>query len=157
MGDTTSNRAYRKPLSTDGASGLTDYWRNLADDVDADVAEIVGDYLTSVKDTSVGSIIGSFTLSSAVVRTLMDGKLVFFQLTVTLTAAITATAGAFTDVPCFTLDAAYRPSATVNAVVGGLNTGEAVLSATGVVSIRSSSDTITSGTTILTNFFYIVD
>lgn len=41
MGDTTTNRHYPKPLSTDPASGLTQIWRDLADAIDTDVANLI--------------------------------------------------------------------------------------------------------------------
>lgn len=42
MGDTTTNRSYRIPASTDTAASLTDYWRNLGSDIDVDMGTIFG-------------------------------------------------------------------------------------------------------------------
>lgn len=59
MGDTTTNRAYRKPQSTDGAVNLTDYWRNLADDVDGDMNVVANPAICKVRQTVAQSLTNS--------------------------------------------------------------------------------------------------
>lgn len=56
MGDTTSHRAYRKPQSTDGAVNLTDYWRNLGDDIDADMNVVANPPICKVRQTVAQSL-----------------------------------------------------------------------------------------------------
>ncbi len=120
----------------------------------ADIVDTIEANMAS--DTSVGTAAANFTLVSAVVRTALGGKLIDFTLYITSDNAITATNGNFADVAMFTLDAAYRPAEVKNAVAGsGASTGEATLSTAGVVTLRSASDSIASGSNIRVNFTYL--
>lgn len=148
----TANRSYPYPADSDPVRPYEDI-QELAEAVDTDVNALA----TPVEDTSVGSAAANFTLSSAVVRTALGGKLVDFTLYITTNNAITATNGNFSDVAMFTLDAAYRPAEVKNAVAGsGASTGEAVLFTDGVVKLRSASDSIAAGANIRVNFTYLI-
>lgn len=162
MGDTTTNRGYRKPLSGDGAANLTNYWRNLADDIDADIDDIGTVYLTTVKVNTVASVIAAaanFTVTSAVARTLANGKFVHVRMTVTSANALTATSGDITDVTCGTLVAAYRPTETISTVVDGNShsVGVCVVNTDGTISLRSFADTVAAGGGLTISFTFIRD
>jgi hypothetical protein len=78
-----------------------------------------------------------------VARTALGGKLIYVVLVVQRAAALTVTAGNPNpgDETMFTLDAAYRPTEQLNAVVGtGTETGEATINSAGLVVLRSLSD-----------------
>jgi len=107
-------------------------------------------------DTTVGTAATDFTVITAVVRSLLGDHLIDFSLYVTTTNALTASGGNITDVACFTLDAAFRPSDVKTAVFGnGLVTGEARLDTNGVVTLRSASDTVAALTDLRMNFAYV--
>lgn len=153
---TTPNRAYRYPASSDAVT-IADYFSNLANDVDTDVAAIFTDYFTPVTDTDPGTVSAGFTEDgNQIAVTLLDGHLVHIVLFLTLTAVLTATTGNIADTTCYTLDAAYWPDNAVNAVVGnGSMTGEATIGSSGVVQVRAASDTIANGSNIRITATYI--
>lgn len=162
MGTTTPNRSYRIPQSTDGAANLTDYWINLGTDVDTDIGAIMSAYLTPVKVNTVASVItaaANFTVTSAVARTLCNGKFVHVRLTVTTTNALTATSGDITDVTCGTLAAAYRPTETISAPVDGNShsVGVCVVMTDGTISLRAFADTVAALGGLTISFTFIKD
>lgn len=102
-----------------------------------------------VEDLSIGTAAANFTITEAVARTALGGRLVYVHLIMNTTNALTATSGNVADTPMFTLDAAYRPSEDISVGIGtGLVSGEALIADTGVVSIRAASDNIAAGANI---------
>lgn len=102
----------------------------------------IDDLYTTVSDTTIATAAAGWTINGGMIaRTALGGKLVMLHIYCQRAAALTATAGNFTDEDVCTLDAAYRPSDTVNCVMGtGSATGEATIAPTGVVILRSLSD-----------------
>lgn len=107
-------------------------------------------------DSTVGSAAANFTLTAGTVRSILGGKVIFLSLTLVSTNAITASSGNITDTTCFTLDAAYRPTEVACSAFGGVATGFAVLNTNGTVSLWTSSDTITAGSSFRLSFTYII-
>jgi len=110
-----------------------------------------------VEDTTIGTAATGFSTSSMVARTALGGRLVYLELFLNRTGAdITQTNSNVTDTLMFTLDVGYRPSETINAVVGnGSIVGEAAINADGTVTLRAASYTITSGTNVRLTAFFI--
>lgn len=158
MGDLTTNRGYRKPTTTDSAASLTSYWRNLADDVDADVQAIIATYLTPVKNTDPGTIAVGFTVSSVLTRTLMGGKDIYLKIDVVNTSTITPTTNNITDTTIYTLDAAYRPTEVTSSVFSANpGTGEVQINSDGTVVLRTADATISAASNIRMVFKYTID
>lgn len=101
MGDTTTNRAYRKPLSTDGAANLTDYWRNLADDVDSDVnTNIFGVFTTFQTYTPVVTASSTNPTGHTITgRYMQFGKLVIYEIALTFATSEGTGASYFVTLP----------------------------------------------------------
>lgn len=113
MGDTTSNRGYRKPTSTDGAANLTDYWRHLADDVDADVTSILAFFTPSTwTPVLTGTSNPTYTVNEANVFNI--GKLVIANFFLTF---ITAGSGAYS------ISVPFATTGNTGAVLGSANIG----------------------------------
>lgn len=113
-----------------------------------DVSHVDGLDHDGTADSSVGSAAANFSGASATVRTALNGHLVFFQLQITSTNALTATTGNIGDVTCFTLDAAYRPSEPVGFAWGSSVGGFGVLNTNGTVVLWVASDTVAAGSAI---------
>lgn len=119
---------------------------DIVDTVEADIVE----------DTSVGSVPANFSITEAVVRTALGGRLVFVHLLINTTNALTSTGGNITDTTIFTLDAAYRPSENVSVVLGnGSVAGEGIITTAGLVQVRAASHTIAAGTNIRVSATFI--
>lgn len=114
-----------------------------ADHVDTIVADIVS-------DTSIGTASAGFTASAQQARTALGGKLVDVMLLLNRSGAdITQTNTNIGDTACFTLDSDYWPTETRNCWYGnGSMDGEATISTAGVITLRSASYTIVSGTNL---------
>lgn len=110
-----------------------------------DVSHVDGLDHDGTADSSVGTTAANFSGATATVRTALNGHLVFFSLGITSTNALTASSGNITDVTCFTLDAAYRPSEPVGLAFGGSASGFGVLNTNGTVTLWALSDTISAG------------
>ncbi len=120
-----------------------------------DVSHVDGLDHDGTVDSTVGSAAANFSGATATVRTALNGQLVSFTLTITTTNALTASSGNITDVTCFTLDTAYRPSEPVGMAFGGNATGFAVLNTNGAVTLWALSDTISAGGTIRMSCAYL--
>lgn len=120
-----------------------------------DVADVDGLDHDGTADSSVGTTAANFSGATATVRTALKGQLVFFALGITSTNALTAASGNITDVTCFTLDTAYRPSEPVQLTFTGAATGSGVLNTNGTVSIWAFSDTISAGGFIRTSCTFL--
>jgi hypothetical protein len=101
-------------------------------------------------DTSIGTAASGFTTSSGTARLALGGKLVYFDLFVTRSGAdITQTNSNIADTTCFTLDSDFWPSEGYGGIYGnGSMDGEYALSTAGVITLRSASYTIVSGTNL---------
>jgi hypothetical protein len=158
MTDNTANRGYRIPETTDAAVNLTDYWRNLGDDVDADVAAILANYLTPVPDTSLGTAAANFTAVSQNGRKMLNGKLVYLSLSITSDNTLTPSGGDLTDVPMFTVDSSFRPSEQIITAFDDDHAGGTVsLNTSGVISVRTAYGTVVAGRLLSFNFCFIKD
>lgn len=120
-----------------------------------DAADLAGLAHDGTVDTAVGTIASGFTLTSAKVRTALDGALVTFVLDIVPTSAITATSGNITDTTCFTLDAEYAPAEAMMTAFSGQVIGGANLGADGVVQLRTASDTVASGNALRMQWTYL--
>lgn len=117
----------------------------------------IDDLYTVVSDTSIGSVAVNFTVNGNVARTALGGKLVYVNLYLQSTNAITVTAGNVGDTAMFTLDAAYRPAEIVSGDCStGIATGEAVVDTAGVVTLRSMSDPIAAGANLRATFNFLL-
>lgn len=106
------------------------------------------DYPTT--STSIGTAAAGFTASAQQARIALGGKFVDVALFLNRTGAdITQTNTNIADTACFTLDSDYWPTETRNCWYGnGSMDGEATISTAGVVTLRSASYTIVSGTNV---------
>jgi hypothetical protein len=111
-----------------------------------------------VSDTSIGTAGSGFSASAQQARTAINGRLIYINLFLNRTGAdITQTNSNIADTTCFTLDSAYWPSESLNGCYGnGSMDGEFSLTTAGVISLRSASYTIVSGTNIRITATYIV-
>jgi hypothetical protein len=118
---------------------------------------------TSISLTKVTSAFGTtgsgFGSTTGVVRTSLDGKLVYVRISTRNTNAITATNDNITDQLIFTVDnAAYRPSEDVSSVwSSGAGTGEAGFNPSGQIYIRTSDASITANSEIIVYFMFLKD
>jgi hypothetical protein len=108
-----------------------------------------------VQDTSIGSSVGGFTVVSQVLNTALDGRLVTFALTITVTAGLTATAGNVTDTTVFTLASGYWPDFEVGAPFFGNVGGMAYVQTDGDIRLANASDSITAGQNITISATYL--
>jgi hypothetical protein len=108
---------------------------------------VVADIAT---DTSIVTAATGFTLSAASARTVLSGKLIFLEIFITRSGAdVTQTNTNVADLLVCTIDAAYRPDQTINAVCGnGSTVGEVAIGTDGTVTLRSLSYTLVSGTNL---------
>lgn len=121
-----------------------------------DAADVIGLPADASAGTSIGSASAGFTIVSANFRAALNGKLVMWVATITSTNAITATAGNIADTACLTLDAALRPSEQQEFVWTGLMVGAGNIDpTTGVVELRTASDSITAGMSIRLGAIYL--
>lgn len=105
--------------------------------------------LVMVKDTTVGTTASGFTVSVQLVRTGLNGKLIYFKLDTVNTAAITATSNNIADTTVFTLDAAYRPTELTSCVFSSNpGTGECQINPDGTVVLRTADATIAASSNI---------
>lgn len=102
----------------------------------------ISDLYSVTVDTTIATAGAGWTINAGMfARTALGGKLITIHVYCQRAAALTVTAGNFADETMCTIDAAYRPSEVVNMAIGtGSETGEATLSTTGIVSLRSLSD-----------------
>ncbi len=103
----------------------------------------IDDLYTTTVDTTIATAGAGWTINAGMfARTALGGKLITIHVYCQRAAALTVTAGNLTpDETMCTIDAAYRPSETLNMAIGtGAETGEATLSTGGIVSLRSLSD-----------------
>lgn len=113
----------------------------------AAVKAAIDDLYLVVTDTTIGSAASGWTVQTGMLaRTALGGRLIFLEVYLQRTNALTATAGNVTDESMFTLDSAYRPAEAVNMPIGtGSETGEAAVLSTGVIQLRSLSDSSAAG------------
>lgn len=93
-------------------------------------------------DTTIGTQGSNFGSATAVARTALGGKDVFITLLLPVTTAFStdASGNISPDVLAFTLDTAYRPDETTQAIWGnGIVGGEAVINTDGTILLRSGS------------------
>ncbi|MET0419318.1 MAG: hypothetical protein ABW022_25170 [Actinoplanes sp.] len=110
------------------------------------------------KTTSPGSNASGFTAASAIVRTGLNGKLVYFKLDTVNTSTLTASGGGVADTTVYNLNTAYRPTEITNTIFSANNgTGEVQLNPTGEVVLRTLDVNITGGANIRMVFNYIRD
>lgn len=115
------------------------------------------------KDLAPGVIAASFTLNSAIVRAMTFGdgsQLINFKLDVTYTGSTITPSGTanITDTSCFTLNAAYRPTETVNTCFGtSVGTGEVQLGTDGNTLLRSYDAGLSNPTTVRMVFNFLKD
>ena len=103
----------------------------------------ISDLYSVTVDTTIATAGAGWTINAGMfARTALGGKLITIHVYCQRAAALTVTAGNLTpDETMCTIDAAYRPSETLNMAIGtGAETGEATLSTGGIVSLRSLSD-----------------
>jgi hypothetical protein len=107
----------------------------------------IDDLYAVVTDTTIGSAASGWTVQTGqLARTALGGKLIFIEFYCQRTNALTATSGNVTDETMFTLDAVYRPAEAVNMAIGtGSETGEAVILSSGLIQLRSLSDSSAAG------------
>jgi hypothetical protein len=155
MADTTANRGYPYPESTDTIDVPGDI-QALADAVDADVED-----LGSTTDTNdPGAVQAGFTLWTAGAKgTLaLGGKLVQVWLDLNNASALTATGGNLSDTTCYVLDAAYRPDADhyvpFNFQTGAVQ-GSGQIFPDGTVSLQAATATVPSGSHIRIQAVYL--
>lgn len=121
-----------------------------------DVADIRGLDHDGTVAASIVTMATDFSDVSSTVRTALHGQYICFVMYISTTNALTATTGNIIDIACCTLAAAYRPIETVSACFGnGLMTGECTLNPSGVVTLRSASDTVSAGSNIRATFNYL--
>lgn len=147
----TTARGISYPASTD-APRVWEDMQELADSANTALDNL--DH-SGTADTAIGSAAANFTAVSQYGRTALGGHLVYVNLEITSTNAITATSGNVADTVCFTVDTEYRPSEIVNAVLGANMVGEVTLNTSGQVTIRAASDTIAAGTTFRCGFVFL--
>jgi hypothetical protein len=114
-----------------------------SDHVDTVVAGIVS-------DTAIGTVASGFSVTTQQAWTVLAGRLIDINLFLNRTGAdITQTNSNIADTTCFTLDSAYWPTEIRNGCYGnGSMDGEFSISTAGVVTLRSASYTIVSGTNV---------
>lgn len=159
MGTATTNRDYPIPLSTDPVDVPSDM-QALGNAIDSDVAGILSDYLdtTSLAPASFGALATGFTSAAGTLRYSLNKQLINLDLTVVSTNTLTATAGNITDINCFTLISDFRPSEIKGALITSTaQTGSANIGTDGHVTLISSSDTITAGSTVRISATYLRD
>jgi len=142
---TTPNYGLRYPDPTDNVE-LWTHIQNLAEDIDTDVATAVG----IASDVTIGTADTGFSASTQQAWTALDGRLIDINVFLNRSGAdITQTNSNIPDTACFTLDAAYWPSEIRNGTYGnGSMGGEWSISTVGVITLRSASYTIVSGTNV---------
>lgn len=106
-------------------------------------------------DGTPGTLAANFT-GTAVVRTALEGKLIYVNLSLVSTNAITATGGNIADTTVYTLDTPFRPDEGVQCIFGnGVTDGQATINTSGTVQIRTSSATITAGAAVTISATYM--
>ncbi|MEV6344119.1 hypothetical protein [Actinoplanes sp. NPDC051851] len=106
---------------------------------------------------SIGTVSSGFTVNDVRAITLLGGRLIFLDLYLSNTAAITVTSGNMTDTTVFTLVSALWPSHYTSFVWGNGSVGGEgnVISTSGEVSLRAASDSIAAGTNIRISTAYL--
>jgi hypothetical protein len=109
--------------------------------------------------TGVGTAATGFSTADMRGALALSDKLVNVDVTVTRTGAdIVATSGNIADTACFTLDPIYSPSRTVTLGWGnGAASGEAIITSTGVITLRTASSNITTGSNLRLSTTYLKD
>ena len=154
MSTTTANFDWPIPQTTDAVQIPQDI-SALGTAIDTTLQSILTAYLTPVDDSDAGDPAAGFTDQGSYVRTTLNGRDVFFKLFVKNTSALPVSGGDLSDVQIYTLDPPYCPTDTVNATMGtGHVTGECTLDSSGVVLIRSASDSIAANSSIRVTFKY---
>lgn len=150
----TPNRSYPYPASTDH-DRIWEHFENLADGVDTDVAAVLT--ATSASGAAVATASTNFTISSAIARTMLGGKIVYVVLAIGTTNTLTASGGNINDPVIATINnAAYRPDEVTNATYSGNpGTGEAQLNADGTIVLRTLDVNISGGGTVRMAFQFI--
>jgi hypothetical protein len=114
--------------------------------------------ITPVKVTNPGTTGPNFTNATLVVRTALEGKLVYARLQIQNTVAMTATNDNITDQLAFTVNTEYRPPEDVNSVwSSGVNTGEAGFNPSGQIYFRTSDQTVAINSTLVVDFIFMKD
>jgi hypothetical protein len=153
----TSNRGYTYPDST-GSVEVWTHFEEMAEDIDADVQGVVDDHLTPVpySGAGVGSAATNFAVNSANARTLIDGKLVYLTIDVNTNNALTASSGNISDVTCFTLVAALRPTEITGCLYSAnAGTGQMQINPDGTIVIRTLDVNIAAGGDLRFSHSYI--
>lgn len=122
------------------------------------VVDIVDTVVAGIaEDTTIGTAGTGWSSSTTIARTALGGRVVFLELFLNRTGAtITQTNTNVTDATVFTLDTAYRPSETVNAVCGnGSIVGEVAINTDGTVVLRAASYDVASGTNLRITTMFI--
>lgn len=117
---------------------------------------------TAVTGATVGSASAGFTVSTALARTALRGRLIYVKLDLVWTAGVTvsgtwsATVTNVADTTCFTLVAAYRPTEISSTIFSGNGgTGEVQFNSDGTVVIRTSDATVAAGANIRMAIAYL--
>lgn len=108
-----------------------------------------------VQDASIGSSVGGFPVVSQILNTALDGRLVAFALTITVTAGLTATSGNVTDTTVFTLASDYWPDFELGAPFFGNVGGMAYVQTDGDIRLANASDSIAAGQNITISATYL--
>lgn len=108
-----------------------------------------------VTDTSIGSSVAGFTVVSQVLASALDGRLITFALTITVTAGLTATGGNVTDTTVFTLSSEYWPDFEIGAPFFGNVGGMAYVQTDGDIRLANASDSIAAGQNITISGTYL--
>ena len=109
-----------------------------------------------VTDTSIGSSVAGFPVVSQVLVSALDGRLITFALTITVTAGLaTSPAGNLPDTTVFTLSSEYWPDFEVGAALYGNQGGMAYVQTDGDIRLANSSDSIAAGQNITISGTYL--
>lgn len=114
--------------------------------------------ITPVKVTNPGTVGTNFTNATLIVRTALEGKLIYVRLQCQNTVALTASNDNITDQLAYTVNTDYRPPEDVNSVwSSGVNTGEAGFNPAGQIYFRTSDQTVGINSTLVVDFVFMKD
>lgn len=142
-----TGRGYTYPSSA-GSVNLWEHFQALAEDIDADVTDIIADYLTpvAVSGASAGTAAINFTTNYAFARRLLGGKLIYITVDVNTNNALTASGGGIADTTCFTLASGYRPDQITGTIFSANSgTGQIQINTDGTCVLRTLDVNIASG------------
>jgi hypothetical protein len=117
----------------------------------------------SVASGSIGTVASGFTVNTAIMRTSLDGKLVFGYLILKNTAGITVTPGSpnIADTLVYTINTAYRPTDSIFSFWGtapsGSTQGTLIIGSAGTVTLTTANTTVAANSSIVITFIYVRD